>query len=131
MKIELETPYKNDWRLGYIVTNPEQRRTVILFNSSKERSSVSYARYKMAVYLGRYLTKDEHVDHINNDKTQDNYENLQILSQKDNAIKQGRIMRKYIHGSLSCYRYCKCAKCKLGKRLYNQRNLDEYTKLIS
>ena len=87
MKIQLEYPYNKDWNKGYIVTNPENRRTVILFNNSKNRSSVSYARYLMAITLKRYLTKNEHVDHIDNNKTNDLIENLQILTPKENNRK--------------------------------------------
>jgi hypothetical protein len=41
----------------------------------------------MSTYLGRVLNKDEQVDHINNDKTDDRIENLQILSAKANVDK--------------------------------------------
>ena len=87
MKIQLEYPYNQDWNKGYIVTNSENRKTVILFNNSKNRSSVSYARYLMAITLKRYLTENEHVDHIDNNKTNDLIENLQILTPKENNQK--------------------------------------------
>ncbi len=90
MKIELEYPYNSLWNNGYIVVNPENRRTVILYNSSQERSSVSYARYLMAVKEKRFLLKDEHVDHIDDDKTNDSIKNLQILSPLENSKKAGK-----------------------------------------
>ncbi len=98
MKIQLEYPYNQDWNKGYIVTNPENRRTVILFNNSKNRSSVSYARYLMAITLKRYLTENEHVDHIDNNKTNDLIENLQILTPKENSKKaaKGKTYRDFI-----------------------------------
>lgn len=88
MKIELEEPYKSIWRLGYLVTNPEGRKTVILYNSHSSRSSTSYARYVMSVNLGRVLEKYEHVDHIDNDKTNDGVANLQLLSLAENNLKR-------------------------------------------
>jgi len=98
MKIDLQIPYKKDWRAGYLVTNPENRRTVILFNNKKNRSSVSYARYLMACHLKRYLTLNEHVDHIDNDKTNDTIPNLQILTQAENSKKaaKGKTYRDFI-----------------------------------
>ena len=86
-KITLESPYKDFWRFGYLVTNSENRRNVILFNSSKDRSTVSYARYLMSVKLGRFLTDEEHVDHRDEDKTNDAISNLQILTPGQNALK--------------------------------------------
>jgi transcription initiation factor IIE alpha subunit len=87
MKIELEEPYKSRWKKGYLVTNPEQRKTVILYNNSKDRSSVSYARYLMSCSQSRFLEREEQVDHINNIKTEDHLDNLQILSPIENVRK--------------------------------------------
>src|SRR5690242_17532535 len=87
MKIELQSPYKEIWKAGYVVINREKRRTLLLVNTRSDRSSCSYARYLMAVKLGRFLTEHEHVDHIDNDKTNDSLDNLQILSQRENSIK--------------------------------------------
>lgn len=133
MKIELQKPYSDDWDNGYLVVNPESRKTVILTkNKSRIKSSVSYARYLVAVKMGRYLTKDEEVDHIDEDKTNDSVVNLQILSKRANLQKNGMARRKpLVHGSLSAYRYCRCEKCKLGKRLYRSGDIDGYRKLIS
>ena len=86
-KIELEYPYCEDWKIGYLVTNGDNRKTVLLYNSHNDRSSTQYARYLMAVKLKRYLREDETVDHIDNDKTNDCVENLQILSRADNTRK--------------------------------------------
>ena len=87
-KIELDYPYNERWKSGYVVTNKENRKTVILVNNKNDRSSTQYARYLMAVELGRFLTEHETVDHIDNDKTNDSLDNLQILSRSENNIKQ-------------------------------------------
>lgn len=87
MILDLEKPYSKDWKKGYLVINPEGRRTIILFNSKKDRSSVSYARYLLSKHLGRYLLPNEHVDHIDNDKTNDDINNLQILTIAENNRK--------------------------------------------
>ena len=50
-KLILEEPYKSIWKHGYIVTNKENRKTVILFNSKEDRTSTQYARYLMSVNL--------------------------------------------------------------------------------
>jgi endogenous inhibitor of DNA gyrase (YacG/DUF329 family) len=45
----------------------------------------------MEQHLGRSLLKEEHVDHINNDFTDDRIENLQILSPRENNLKQAAL----------------------------------------
>ena len=91
MKIETEFPY-NDYN-GYIVINKENRRHICLVdkNDRKNRTTISYARYLMSIHEKRILNKDEHVDHIDEDKTNDVIDNLQILSNAENSEKS----RKY------------------------------------
>lgn len=89
-KITLEYPYNQDWKHGYVVTNGENRKNVILYNSHDDRSTTSYARYLYSVNKGRYLSDTEHVDHIDNDKTNDSIENLQILTLEQNSAKEGK-----------------------------------------
>lgn len=87
-KIKLQFPYTTKWSTGYMVINKENRKHVLLIASDGKRSSTSYARYLMSVHEGRFLEKDEQVDHIDNDKTNDVIENLQILSVTDNIRKE-------------------------------------------
>lgn len=95
-KLNLEYPYNQDWNNGYLVTNSENRKTVILYNSHQNRSSTAYARYLKSVSLGRYLTEDEHVDHRDDDKTNDALTNLQILTLVDNNIKEAKRRGKLV-----------------------------------
>lgn len=46
-----------------------------------------YARYLMETHLGRFLTKDEEVDHINGDHNNNSINNLQILTPMENKLK--------------------------------------------
>jgi len=110
----LEYPYNKDWKRGYLVVNGENRKTVILFNNSKDRSSTSYARYLVSVSLGRYLKKEEHVDHKDDDKTNDELENLQILTLLENNRKEfkrrGRLLVKIV---------CPCCMISFSRRKGN------------
>lgn len=119
MKITLESPYKEHWKKAYLVVNKENRKHVILFNNNKDRTTTSYARYLMSCKLQRFLQKTEEVDHIDNDKTNDDIENLQLLSKAANNQKEGLRRRKNKHGTLTMYRYCRCYECKLQHSLYN------------
>ena len=119
-KITLEEPYASVWRRGYLVTNSENRRTLILYNSSTDRSSCQYARYLLAVKIGRFLTAAEEADHIDGDKTNDSVANLQVLSKAANIRKSAKGIQITQHGTLSMHRYCKCTECKEAKRAYNK-----------
>ncbi len=86
MKIKCEYPFENF--IGYIVTNKEPRKHICLISQlDKKRTTISYARYLMSVKEKRILEKNEVVDHIDNDKSNDVIENLQILSYLENNLK--------------------------------------------
>ena len=87
MKIELKAPFNNRWKYGYLVTNKEPRRNVILYNSHSDRSTISYARYLYSVDFGELLPDDVVVDHINGDKMDDRLENYQLISNTQNVRK--------------------------------------------
>lgn len=91
-KIDLEYPYSEFYKAGYLRVNRENRKTLYLVERgyTQVTSSTSYARYLMAVHLKRILEEDEQVDHIDNDKTNDNISNLQILSCADNLKKSAK-----------------------------------------
>lgn len=117
MKINLEPPYSEDWESGYLQVNRENRRHIYLYNSKTDtepakRTTTQYARYLLAVKLGRYLTNKETADHIDGDKTNDSIANLQALSLRDNIRKTSSGIRVTEHGTLSMYRYCKCDLCR-------------------
>ena len=89
-----EAPYLDSTVYGPYWHKQEGRRIVFVLWKGKPRTSTSYARYLMSVKLGRILEPSEQVDHINNDKTDDRIENLQILNHAENVEKsaKGRAM---------------------------------------
>ena len=114
-KIELEEPFKSKWKYGYLITNKEPRRNVILFNSKTDRTTISYARYLMSVKLGRFLDKTEHVDHINGNQMDDRLENFQLLSILENNRKMMFDLKRK-----KCYLLLKCGSC--GKEFSKPKN---------
>lgn len=90
-------PY-NDYYIYKIFHSKEKRFYALLIHKyDKTRTTISYARYLMSVHIGRFLSKDEEVDHINEDKCDDRIENLQILSKSDNIKKNNSFLtRKYV-----------------------------------
>jgi hypothetical protein len=113
-RIELQYPYSEDYIAGYLNINKEPRRVVLLVDKNRKYTSTSYARYLMSCHLKRYLNKDEHVDHIDNDKLNDVVENYQLLTLQENNKKGKR--RKWI-------KY-KCYGCgELFEKLHNQSHI--------
>ena len=107
MLISLEEPFKSLWKKGYLQVHPNNRKYVCLYNSQEDRTIVSYARYLMSVYLGKVVPDEFEVDHIIDDPTDDRIDNLQLLSQEENLIKQHY---KYIMESQNRYGF-HCAWC--------------------
>ena len=122
MRIDkVEYPYSTMYKRAYITTNDEGRKLVIFIKDGKAVHGTPYARYLMAVKLGRFLTSDEQVDHIDNDRTNDVIENLQILTQEEN-IKKYNMLNPPQHGSLRMYRNgCRCDMCKKCKSDYMKK----------
>ena len=109
-KIELEYPYSEDYKSGYLNTNKEPRRTLLLVRNDGTQTSTAYARYLMSIHLGRYLEKYEQVDHKDDNKLNDVIDNLQILSQKENNEK-----RDLFHGiKLAEDIELECPICKIN-----------------
>ena len=92
MVINLEEPYSSLYRKGYLRIPKDGRKMVDLFNSSEDRTTISYARYAMCVNLGYILSKDYEVDHIDRDKTNDDIINLQVLTVAEHRQKNSKEM---------------------------------------
>ncbi len=87
MKIKLKSPFKEKWKFGYLRKSKDGRKRVDLFNSNTDRTTISYARYKVSVKRGVILSSRYEVDHKNGDKTDDSSRNLQVLSRKKHLEK--------------------------------------------
>lgn len=91
-KIEIEYPFTDKYDSAYKVSS-QGRNSVVLYSTvTKERTTISNAKYMMSVYLKRHLSIDEHVDHINDNKLDDRIDNFQILSLAENNRKQAALI---------------------------------------
>lgn len=83
-------------------------KNVCLVNDTT-RTTVSYARYLMSVKLG-YLVPDHlQVDHIDNNKENDDINNLQLLTPEQNKLKE---QLRYLNEDQVNYGY-HCASCEV------------------
>jgi hypothetical protein len=99
-----EEPFKDYYLYGPYFHQKQGRYYVNLIPIDNElnRTSMSLSRYKMSVYLKRILDLDEEVDHMDEDKSNDSIDNLQILTPQENHLKT--------HGSVSLADVI-CAEC--------------------
>ena len=94
-RVSAEFPYDAYW-LYIVYHSGENRRmaNLILQSDITKRKTISYARYLMSIHLKRFLTAEEEVDHIDNDKMHDHIANLQILSKEQNREKAMKLLKE-------------------------------------
>jgi len=108
MFLELQEPFKSLWKKGYLRTsNLDNRRRVDLCNSKSNRTTISYARYLMCVKLGYVINSDFEVDHVDNNKSNDDVNNLQVVTSVENKLKE---TIRYLEEEQISYGY-HCAFC--------------------
>ena len=118
MRMKLEAPYCYDYKQGYLIDGSESRKMVVLIANDGSKHCTSYARYLMTVNRGSYLKDNETVDHIDENKSNDCIENLQILSLEENIKKHASFIKQsYEHGTYRMYHTgkCRCELCKQAK----------------
>ena len=130
MLFELEEPFSSIWRKGYLVDDGSGRKRVVLYNSENDISGMTYARYLMCVKLKTILPTELEVDHVNDDKSDDSIDNLQILTKQQNILKQ---KINYVLNEQVCYGY-HCAYCEtafiLTESEVNKRKNQSKTNLV-
>lgn len=88
---------------GCKYTNRNGRMCIAYRDLNHKRHATTYARFLMEQHLGRELTKDEDVHHIDGDKTNDTIENLEIISKKEHNKHHAEERRKYYDTEEICY----------------------------
>lgn len=73
------------------------RQVVILKTpgSKKDHRTVSYPKYLVEMYLGRYLLDNETVDHIDGDFNNNNLDNLRVVSREEHC--RSHTKQKEVH----------------------------------
>lgn len=104
--------YKN-YKIYGPYTRKDGRQHVILV-SNKDRKTVSYPKYIVELHLGRYLSTNETVDHIDNDFTNNSLENLRVVDRVRHAKEDAKRHKK----SFVCP-YCRISFSLKGAKLSN------------
>ena len=125
MKIDVIDIYKSKYKSAYLVLHEkgDKRKRVYLVGFDGKRKGMLYARYIWEMHNNRELPEGFTIDHIDEDKTNDSIENLQVLSLNDNMRKNGETRTK--KGELHITIKVVCPIC--GKEFnYLKRNISSH-----
>lgn len=82
---KLKHPYKGCTSTGPYYHKGSDRMFLLIKNEDGRKVFTQYSRYLLEVFLGRYLTEDETVDHVDGNRLDDSVDNLRVLLRKDNV----------------------------------------------
>lgn len=77
--------YENCKFYGPYSSKKDGRLRCVLVHPNGYKQTVSYPKYLMEVYLGRYLEDNETVDHIDGNFLNNNINNLQVLDKQEHC----------------------------------------------
>lgn len=72
-------PYKG-YKLYKVFHKKEGRYYAVLYKSSTDRTTVAYAKYKAEVRAGKHLGKLVEAHHVDENKTRDKLDNIEVCS---------------------------------------------------
>lgn len=78
------------------------RAYMVVYYKDGSRGTTLYSRFKMEQHLGRRLDKDETVDHIDEDVTNDDLSNLRVISRSENARSWAANNREISYTTFTC-----------------------------
>ena len=123
MVIDLEEPFKSLYKRAYIREDKFGRKRVDLVNTESDRTTIAYARYLMCVKVGYVISNEYEVDHIDRDCSNDEIDNLQILTREEHLHKTTLEMTTGRNT-----RIVNCACC--GKQFEREVRLIRYEKQL-
>ena len=97
-------------------TRKDKRKHFVVYYSDGTKGSKSYPKWLLEQKLGRSLEHWETTDHVDEDKTNDELENLQVLSLSDNSKKHHLLNPPELY-----YFFCPCCGNGSVKRMSRVR----------
>ena len=82
--------YENVIKSSIYAPNKDGRIRIYLRFSDNTHKVISYPKYLIECHLGRYLTEDETVDHIDQNPQNNDISNLRVISRKEHCSNDAR-----------------------------------------
>lgn len=108
--------YEDVVRVSTNLSKRDGRVRCTLYFKDKTHKSMSYPKYLMEFHLGRYLTEDETVDHIDQNTQNNDISNLRVISRREHCSNDAK---RCIPVVLTC---ALCGKQFEHKGSLNHRN---------
>lgn len=96
--------YVNNWKdlypeyekmYGPYINNKNRKFVILIKSGSNDRVTISYPKLIMECYLGKRLSENETVDHIDRNYLNDSISNLQVLTREEHCrIDAKRVVTK-------------------------------------
>lgn len=99
---------------GPYIRKQDGRKFVVEYDG-KKRSAKLYSRFLIEQKIGRKLSINETVDHKDNDKTNDNIKNLQILTRAENIKKDHTKKEWYYFDCPVCKKHSKRSMAQIRR----------------
>lgn len=99
----IKYPHFDNDCYGVSVIIEKGRRFIYIKNKiTKKRKKTSYARYLVEQQLGRYLTKDEQVDHRDHNRLNDDLSNLKVVPAEGHAFMDAKYVKDVVLNCAFC-----------------------------
>lgn len=103
------------------------RKHIILYKSklpkrhNRKRRTISYPKLLVEITLGRRLTDDETVDHINGDFTDDNLINLRVLPRREHVSLDVIRYKPTSKPCVRCGKLCQLSSKQISRLVSNMK----------
>lgn len=98
LKEEIQKLYGSDSKVYGPYTRKQDGRQIIRIKSPDLNTTKLLSKCMLEIQHGRVLSKEDTVDHINNDPLHDSFDNIQLLTRNENSRKSADIshIKRYI-----------------------------------
>lgn len=102
-------------------TRKDGRQHVIVIDEQGTKRTVSYPKFVMENYLGRYLSKNETVDHIDTDFTNNDIDNMRVIKRSQHVSEDVKRYKEQDFKCPECGKVFSLSGRKLHNAIHNRK----------